>query len=139
MTKKPNTMDFEPTEQPEEGDSLDWSELEDFSPDESNENEPTDLDALAEIYPSALDDIVDLDNDDTLKLSIKQNQFSQSFEAMLLHQTEIINTIRTITPTTFEECASLVNLFNGVNEFLCLLFEQLAQAKTGRFVKGGGK
>lgn len=119
-------------------------EYENTSPEqEANDNEPLSDDdyqkLLDELYPPELLAKVDADNDSDMALAVKQNQFTQAFERMLVNQSDVIRVIRTQTPDDIDHALSLVNMFNAVNEYLGLLAEQVIIAKTERGLRGGDK
>lgn len=139
MTKKREVPNNEPLD---EGMSEE-EYIETLQPDynsDSDENENITLDdAINDIIPTELNNPVDPDNDDAMTLAVKQSSFIQAHERMIVKQGEIITTIRTMTPVSFEDMASLVAAYQAVNDFCVLLAEQVLLAKTVREVKGFNK
>ena len=92
-------------------------------------------DVLASIYPPTLSNPVNPDYDTMLELAVKQSSIIQDFERLLINQHDAISTLRTQTFESIDECQSFVAMFNAVNEFIQLTGEQLAIAKTARYLK----
>lgn len=117
-------------------DETDPSVIESMLNDEQYETDDlTFQDVIASIYPPTLSNPVNPDNDTMLELAVKQSSIIQDFERLLINQHDAISTLRTQTFESIDECQSFVAMFNAVNEFIQLTGEQLAIAKTARYLK----